>query len=390
MLLERPPVGGAQSVLEERVGVDGQEHAALHLEIGGPGLVQSERDGGRGRLGRLARPGERRAGRLPPGQRAGVHGLGAGDQHDVAVAAADGEAGVVHQGLRRVAADGRQHQLGRLVALGEPQARRHEQRRVDGAPSEGHHDPDAVGPPEERGPGRGGRSGRHPVAVLGRRPQRRHHQLQRFGPFGGLQPGVGRRDGLAGADHHGGARVEGHGPGSVPVRAPGAPRRTGRLGPHARCRRLGSCRVRPEGDPEGRIGGGGPRRRRPRHPCRGRVGRLPRLRGRRGAGGGRRVGRPRPLCLRDGQRDRHGGQQGPRRPGGRDPRRDHRRAGPAPQPCQRGLRRCPYHRQYRRRGGPGRLPRGAGGEPGGTTSRIEKLAGLDRELVHHVPVEGTP
>ena len=45
----------------------------------------------------------------------------------------------------------------------------------------------------------------------------------------------------------------------------GPPGRIGRLGAHARRRRLGSRRLRPEGDPQGRAGRAGPRGRRPRH-----------------------------------------------------------------------------------------------------------------------------
>ena len=110
----------------------GQEHAPVHLEVGGAGLVHAERDG-RGRaLRRLVRPRERRPAGVAPGQRAGVHRLGARDQHDVVLASAYGQAGVVHEGLWRVAPDGRQHHLGRLVALGEPEAGRHQQGGIGG------------------------------------------------------------------------------------------------------------------------------------------------------------------------------------------------------------------------------------------------------------------
>ena len=94
-------------------------------------------------------------------------------------------------------------------------------------------------------------------------------------------------------------------------------------------RRLGSCRVRPEG----RRGQAPGRRRspgrRPRDRLPGRLGGLPDLRRGRGPGGHRGAGRPGGLRVRDRHRHLHGRQQGARDPGRPGPRRDHRRRWPA-------------------------------------------------------------
>ena len=132
----------------------------------------------------------------------------------------------MHQCLGGVAADRREHQLGRLVPLREPEAPGHELGRVDDPPPEWHDDPDAVGPTEERVP-RAGSAARHgAVAVLRRRPQRGGHEVEGLRPLRGVQSGIGRGHDLADAHDDGGARVEGHGPRSVPADTrdlPGAP-----------------------------------------------------------------------------------------------------------------------------------------------------------------------
>ncbi len=229
VLGQGPAVGGPQRVLEEGVGMHREDDAALHLELGGARPLLPEQRG-RWRALRLARPFQPGPGRVPAGQGAGVHRLGPGDEHDLALAPADGETGVVHEGLRVVAADGGDHQLGRLVALGEAEARRHQPGRVGGGPAQRRHDPDAVGPPEQGAPGRGRPARRGAVAVLCRRQQGRRHERQRLGPGSGVEPGVGRRRHLAHADHHGGSGVQRHGRRSVPADAPGPPRAAGTLG----------------------------------------------------------------------------------------------------------------------------------------------------------------
>ncbi len=228
VLIEGPPVGGAQGVLEQRVGMDREEHAPVHLEVGGTRPLHAEEGRGGRPLG-LARPREPGPRRVAAGQGAGVHGLGTRDEDDVEVAPADGPARIVHEGLGGIAPDGRDHQLCRPVALAEAEALGHEQGRIDRMPPQWRDDPDAVRTPDQGVPGGGAGAGRHAVAVLGCGPQRRRHELERFGPFGGSQAGVGRRHDLADAHDDGGARVEGHGPGSVPVHAPGLPWPAGRL-----------------------------------------------------------------------------------------------------------------------------------------------------------------
>ena len=42
VLRQRPAVGGAQGVLEQGVGVNRQDDAALHLELGRAGLLHAE------------------------------------------------------------------------------------------------------------------------------------------------------------------------------------------------------------------------------------------------------------------------------------------------------------------------------------------------------------
>ena len=249
VLLQRPAVGRTQRVLEQRVGVHREDDAALHLELGGSGLLDAEEGGGGRALG-LARPLQPGPGGVPARQGAGVHGLGARDQHDVALAPADAETGVVHQGLGVVAADGRDHELGGLVAVGETETGRHQAGGVRHRPAQRRHHPDAVGVSDESVPGRGRAALRGAVAVLGGGAQRRRHERQRLGPGRGVEPGVGRRGNLAHADHHGGSRVERHGPRSVPVHAPGALRCAVRLDSHAWRRRLGSRPARSLGEPE--------------------------------------------------------------------------------------------------------------------------------------------
>ena len=138
-----------------------------------------------------------------------------GDQHDVALAPADADAGVVQQGLGIVPSDGRDHELGGLVALGQPEAVRHQEGGVGHLPAQRCHHPDAVGASDERVAGRGRPARRGPVTVLRRRPQRRCHERQRLGPGCGGEAGVRRRGNLAHADQDGGTRVECHGPRSV-------------------------------------------------------------------------------------------------------------------------------------------------------------------------------
>ena len=248
VLGETPSVGGAQRILEEGVGVDREQHAPVHLEIAGARLVHTEHGRGGG-VGRLLRPVEPAARRGTARQGAGVQGLGTGDEHHVECARADGEAGVVHEGLWRVAPDRREHELRRCVSLREAETRRHLEGRVGRMPPEGDDHPDAVGPGQQGGSGPSGCPGRDPVAILRGRPQCPGHELDRFGSLVRGKPGVGRGHDLAHADHHRGARVEGHGPRSVPGDAPRLPWPVGRLDTHARRRRLGPCRVRPEGDP---------------------------------------------------------------------------------------------------------------------------------------------
>ena len=66
-----PPVGGAQRVFEERVGLDGQDDPAGDFEIRRPGALGPEQ-GGRGcSLGRLAGPVHRRFRRVAPCARHG-------------------------------------------------------------------------------------------------------------------------------------------------------------------------------------------------------------------------------------------------------------------------------------------------------------------------------
>ena len=124
----------------------------------------------------------------------------------------------------------------------------------DRAPSERRHDPDAVRPPDAaRRPAGAAPPGAAPSQSSAAARSARTMSSSGSGRSAGSSPASGGVDDLADADHDGGARVDGHGPRSVPVDAPGAPRRPGTLGGHARRRRLGSRRVRPQGDPEGRT-----------------------------------------------------------------------------------------------------------------------------------------
>ena len=233
VLLERPPVGGPERVLEERVGVNGQQHAAVDLEVGRARLVHPEHGRRRRALGRLLGPGQRCRAPVEARQGPGVHGLGPRDQDDVELAPADGQAGVVHQRLGRVAADRGQHELGGLVARREAEAGGHLQRRVDGVPPEGHDDADAVGPADQRVAGSGAPAGRRAVTVLGGRPQRAGHELDRLGPLCRVEVQVRGRDDLPHADDDGSAGVQRHGPWSVataPGRLPEPARPVGRLG----------------------------------------------------------------------------------------------------------------------------------------------------------------
>ena len=381
-----PPVGGAQRVLEERVGLNRQEDAAGHLEVGRPGPLGPEQGGTGCPLGRLAGPVHGRFRRVAPGGATGVQRLGPRHQDDAEVAAGDGTAGVVQQRLRRVAPDGGQHELGGHVGV-EAEPVGHQEGGVDGAPSQRHHHPDAVGPPDQGIPGGGRPSRRGARGVLGGRPQRPHHQLEGLGPFGGVGAGIGVDGDLADPDDDRCVGMQGHAPGIVPADAPGSPGPLGRLGLHARRLRLGPCRVLSQGDPQGRAPGRG-------HDVvdvgtveRRDLRRLPPLRRRGGPGRGRGRGGPGCLRLRLGKRDRHGGQQGPRCPGRGRARRDHRQPGPAAQPRQRRVPGQPGDRCERGRRCPDRLPLGARG--GGTArERIAQLALLDRELVHNS--EGTP
>ena len=239
--------------------MDGEEDAALHLELRGAGLLHAEEFGGGCPL-RLAGPLQPGPVRIAARQRAGVHRLGARHEYDVVLTPADGAARVVHERLRVVAPDGGDHELGRLVALGEAEPLGDQTGRIGGVPAQGRHHSDAVGAPDDGAPRRCAPAGRGVVAVLGRRQQGGRHELQRFRPVSGVEPRIRGRGNLADTDHDRGARVERHGPSSVAVDATGAPWRTGRLGGHACRRRPGSRRARPRGRREGRV--------RPPHPSR--------------------------------------------------------------------------------------------------------------------------
>ena len=233
---------------------------------------------------------------------------------------------------------------------------------IDGVPAERRHDPDAVGPAEQRAPGRRRPPAAAPsqssaaarsaavISSSGSGRSRRRRGRRRAGVVTWPTPTTTGVRGSRAMDAS-----------SVPAARPSRrlPGASVDSVLHACRRRLGSRRVRPQGDPQGRAG-----RARPR-------GRSTSARQRRGTSVdypdygaavgravARRPGRAGRLRLRHRHRHRHGGQQGPRRPGGRGPRRHDGRAGPRAQPRQRHLLRRPRplgrDRRHRRAA---RLPR---------------------------------
>ena len=241
----------------------------------------------------------------------------------------------MHHRLRGVPTDGRQHQLGPAAV---PSRSATNRAGIDGAPAQRHHDPDALRP--------GGSGRRRPSP----RPPPRRRRNPRPRPAGPEPSGRGARAGRPARSSASGGTVTWPTPTTTGVRGSRAmdAERTGSRPKEARERSvdLASMRVAVGSDHAGfalkevlkaELTERGHEVDRPGHGQRRGIGRLPRLRrgGRAGRGGG--PGRAGRLHLRDGHRHRHGGQQDPRRPGGRGPRRHDGHAGPPAQPCQRHL-----------------------------------------------------
>ena len=259
VLGQRPPVGGAQRVLEERVGVDRQDDAAGDLEVGRPRPLDPEQRR-RGRpLGGLAGPVHRRFRRVAPGGGTGVHRLGPRDEDDPEVAPGDGPAGVVHAApaarcrrRRSASSSGGMESASkpslaptRRAGLTERQpsgttTRMLSARRIRASPA-------AAGPP-----------GAAPAASSAAARRARTINSTGSGRSAGSVSGSGRSGDLTDPDDDRGGGMEGHVPGIVPADAPGSPCPLGRLGLHARRLRLGPCRVLPQGDPQGRARRAGP------------------------------------------------------------------------------------------------------------------------------------
>ena len=228
------PRSTPDGVLEQRVRVHGQDHPAVHLEVGGARLVHAEHRRLRGALGRLAGPGQRCLGRRVSreGERR-VHGLGSGHEHHVEVAPADGAARVVHQRLRRVAADGRSAAIGaaRPSAVKPEAARPPAARGLMALPAEQAPRTRRESARLEQGRVRRGGRWRRRRAVACPRPaaRRAHGSHGELGPARGGRPGRGARIrtdravyDLPHADDDRGAGVEGHGRGAYRLTPEGA------------------------------------------------------------------------------------------------------------------------------------------------------------------------